>query len=145
MSDLNRTNPFSEMMTLRDAMNQLFAESFVSPRRVAGQEYKPLDLYETEQEYVARLAVPGLKPDDFEITLQENILSVRGQTSEEKKDENVRYHVQEQHFGSFERTIRFPTVVDADNVAAELANGILTIRVPKAEAARPRRINVQTR
>jgi HSP20 family protein len=144
MTDMTRYNPFGDMMTLRDAMNELLAESFVSPRRSGGGAQRAMDLYENENEYVAKLAVPGLKAEDFEITMQENTLTVSGQTREEKQDENTRYHVREHYYGAFERTVRFPGAVDAENIQAELADGILTIRVPKAAEARPKRINVRT-
>jgi HSP20 family protein len=144
MTDMTRYNPFGDMMTLRDAMNELLAESFVTPRRTSGNAQRAMDLYENEQEYVAKLAVPGLKADDFEITMQEHTLTVSGQTREEKQDENTRYHLREHYYGAFERTVRFPGAVDAENIQAELADGILTIRVPKAAEARPKRISVRT-
>lgn len=147
MTTLVRWDPFEEMTSLRDAMSQLVAESFVRPRTPAGVFQPPLDLYETENEYVMRLAAPGLKPDNFEITAQQNMLTIRGRTEDEQQDENqqngLRYHIQEQRFGEFARTIRFPTPVDTDKIRASLADGILNIRVPKAESAKPKRISVQ--
>lgn len=143
MADLNRRNPFYEMTTLRDAMNQLLAESVVRPRGWTGASQVPLNLYETEHEYVARLSVPGLKPDNFEITMQQNVLLIRGHIQTEQQ-EGVRYHVLEQHFGEFARTIQFPTPIDTDKIQASLADGILTIRAPKIEAARPRRITIKS-
>jgi HSP20 family protein len=142
MTELTRWDPFQEMTTLHDAMNQLLTESFVRPRGRAGSSQVPMDLYETENEYVAKLAVPGLKPDNFEITMQQNVLHIRGHTQTEQQ-EGVRYHVQEQRFGDFNRTIQFPSLVDADKIQASLAHGILAIRVPKAEAAKPKRITVK--
>jgi HSP20 family protein len=142
MSELTRWDPFQEMTTLRDAMNQLLTESVVRPRGWAGSSQAPLDLYETENEYVAKLAAPGLKPDNFELTMQQNVLLIKGHTQAEQQ-EGVRYHVQEQRFGDFNRTIQFPTLVDADKIQASLADGILTMRVPKAEAAKPKRITVK--
>ncbi|HWQ14372.1 MAG TPA: Hsp20/alpha crystallin family protein [Roseiflexaceae bacterium] len=142
MTELTRWDPFQEMTTLRDAMNQLLTESFVRPRGWAGAGQVPLDLYETEQEYVAKLAVPGLRPDNFEITAQQNVLTIKGHTQTEPQ-EGVRYHVREHRFGDFSRTIQFPTAVETERIKANLADGILTIRVPKAEAARPKRITVK--
>jgi HSP20 family protein len=144
MAELVRFDPFQEMVGLRDAMNQLFTESFVRPSGAGAGAFQPsLDLYETEQEYVIKLAAPGLKPDSFEITMQENVLTIRGQTQDEETKEDARYHVREQRYGEFLRTIQFPTQVDADKIQATLSNGILTIRVPKSEAAKPRRITVE--
>jgi len=144
MTDLMRWDPFEEMTSLRDAMNQLVAESFVRPYGMAGTFQPAVDLYETENEYVVKVAAPGLKPNNFEITAQQNMLTIHGRTQEEEeKQEGARYHVREQRFGEFSRTIRFPTQVDADKVQASLTNGILTIHVPKAEAAKPKRITVK--
>jgi HSP20 family protein len=145
MTDMTRYDPVGGMMSLRDAMNELLAESFVGRQGLLDRSHKPLDLYETEQQYVARVAVPGLKPEDFDITLQDNVLTINGQTKEEQVEENARYHLRERHFGSFSRSIRFPSGVDAANVQAELADGVLTVRVPKAEEAKPRRITVNAR
>jgi HSP20 family protein len=133
------------MTSLRDAMNQLFSESFVRPGSMAGAFQPPLDLYETENEYVVKLAAPGLKPDNFEITAQQNMLTIQGRTQEEqeKKEDGARYHAREMRYGEFSRTVRFPTQVDADKIQATLSNGILTVRVPKAEAAKPKRITVK--
>jgi HSP20 family protein len=144
MANLARWDPFQEMTSLRDAMNQLLAESFVRPSGMAGAFQPPVDLYETENEYVVKLAAPGLKPDNFEITMQQNMLTIQGRTQQEdEKQEGARYHVREQRFGEFLRTVQFPSQVDADKIQASLSNGILTIRVPKAEAAKPRRITVK--
>src|SRR3712207_204924 len=110
MSELMRRDPFQEMTSLRDAMNQLFAESFVRPRGWVGSYQMPLDLYETEHEYVAKLAAPGLKPDNFELTMQQNVLTISGHTQAEQQ-EGIRYHVQEQRFGNFNRSIQFPALV----------------------------------
>ena len=144
MTDLMRWDPFEEMTSLRDAMNQLVAESFVRPHGTAGAFQPAVDLYETENEYVVKVAAPGLKPNNFEITAQQNMLTIHGRTQEEEeKQEGARYHVREQRFGEFSRTIRFPTQVDAEKVQASLTNGILTIHVPKAEAAKPKRIPVK--
>ncbi len=102
-----------------------------------------MNLYETDGEYVLKVSAPGLNPDNFEITAQQNVLTIQGHTQEEQQEEGARYHVREQRFGEFLRTVRFPTPIDAERIQASLANGILTVRVPKSEAAKPRRISVQ--
>ena len=82
MTDLMRWDPFEEMTSLRDAMNQLVAESFVRPYGMAGTFQPAVDLYETEHEYVVKLAAPGLKPDNFDITMQQNMLTIQGRTQD---------------------------------------------------------------
>lgn len=143
MSDVVRWNPFDEMTSLRDAMSQLVAESFVRPQGGHAIIQPAVNLYETDGEYVLKVSAPGLNPDNFEITAQQNMLTIQGHTQEEQQEEGARYHVREQRFGEFLRTVRFPTPIDAERIQASLANGILTVRVPKSEAAKPRRISVQ--
>lgn len=142
MTEMMRTNAFDDILSLREAMNQLLTESFVRPRALGLADQVAMDLYETEQEYVAEVVVPGLKADNFEITLHENTLRVQGKTSAEQRVEQAHYHLRERRFGAFDRVIRFPTTVNADQVQAHLSEGILTIRVPKAESAKPKRIEV---
>jgi len=142
MADLVRWSPFDEMMSLRDAMNQLVTDSFVRPHGGLGTFQPPLDLSESDDEYVVKLAAPGLKADNFEITAQQNTLTIQGHTREEEQQEQERYHVKEMRFGEFMRTIQFPTPIDADKIQASLSDGVLTLRVPKAASAKPRRITV---
>lgn len=142
MTDIMRWDPFQEMTSLRDAMNQLLAESFVRPRNWIRAGGMPLDLYETENEYVVQLAAPGLKSDNFEITAQQDVLTISGRV-QQQQPEGARFHIQELRFGDFARTLRFPSPVDVDNIQASLADGILTVRVPKSEAARPKRIAIK--
>lgn len=150
MTNLVRWDPFEEMTSLRDAMNQLVAESFVRPQGAVSTFQPPLDLFETQDQYVVKLVAPGLKPDNFEITAQQNTLVIHGRTQDEDNQgdnqgnqNGARYHVRELRYGEFSRVIRFPTQVDTEKIQATLANGILTVHVPKAEAAKPKRINVQ--
>jgi HSP20 family protein len=139
---MTRNNPFGGMTTLQEAINQLLADSFVQPGRwSAGNSWTALDVYETEATYVARLAVPGLKPEDFDITVQQNTLTISGKVNREEP-EGAHYLVREQAFGEFTRSIQFACPVDVEKVQASLSNGILTVTTPKAENARPRRINV---
>jgi HSP20 family protein len=143
VADATRWDPFQEMTTLQSAMNQLLSESVVRPRWGGSQAQVPLNLYETEHEYVVELAAPGLKPENFDVTMQHNALLINGRIQAEQQ-EGVRYHILEQRFGDFSRSIQFPSAVDVDKAQANLANGVLTIRIPKSEAAKPKRIAVKT-
>ncbi|MFQ3660970.1 MAG: Hsp20/alpha crystallin family protein [Chloroflexaceae bacterium] len=141
MTSLTRWEPFEGMVTLRDAMNQLLADSFVWPRASTFLGAM-LDLYETDNAYTVELAAPGLKPDQFEITLEHNVLTIRGQVKAELP-EGARYHIQERRFGEFRRSITLPSAVDAEKIQANLKDGILTIHMPKVESARTRRIEIK--
>jgi HSP20 family protein len=144
MANITRWDPFQEMMTLREAMNQLFEDSVVRPSQLrGGQGFVPaLDLSETADGYVVEAALPGLKPEDVEITLENNVLTIKGQTRRESEDKNRNYHRVERSFGSFQRTIGLPSTVKGDQIKASLNNGILRLDIPKAEEVKPRRINV---
>jgi HSP20 family protein len=151
MNTFVRFNSEQEAVSLRDTMNQLFAESFIHPHqfrhghghgmgRRRGQV--PMDLYETESGYVVSLAVPGLTSENFDITIEQDVLTICGTVEQKQPEQEVRYHVREQNLCDFNRSVRFPTPVEAEKVQASLNAGILTIHVPKAETARARRIDV---
>ncbi|HEX6293243.1 MAG TPA: Hsp20/alpha crystallin family protein [Herpetosiphonaceae bacterium] len=149
MANMRRFDPFGEMLSLRDAMNQLFEESFVSPARMGSGSATfsmPLDVSETQDEFVVDAVVPGFKPEDLDITIQDNVLTIRGETRKEQQtsDKPANYHVMERRYGRFSRTISLPTAVKADAVRATLEQGILHLEIPKAEEVKPRRITVNT-
>lgn len=102
----------------------------------------PLDVMEKEAEYVIRASIPGMDPDDLDISISDNVLTVRGQTKHSDDVEEDRYLLRERRYGSFTRSITFPMTVDADKAEATCENGELVLRLPKADAARPRRINI---
>lgn len=144
MATITRWEPFTEMTSLRDAMNHLLAESFVRPGRIqgAGNSWVPMDVYENEHGYVVKLAIPGLKAEDFDISLHENVLTVRGKTQSPESQEGMTYHLREWRSGEFSRSVQFPTAVDEEKIEAQLVDGVLTINLPKSAKAMPRRITV---
>ncbi len=143
MSNVTRWDPWNEMLSLREAMSQLMEESVVRPSAARGQGFVPaLDVSETEDGYLVEAAVPGLKPEDLEITLENNVLTIKGQTRQENEDKQRSYHRIERRFGSFQRTIGLPTTVKADAIQAKLEHGVLKLDIPKAEEIKPRKIAV---
>ena len=145
MATLTRWDPFNEMLSLREAMSQLFEDSVVAPgtlRREQGGFAPALDLSETEDGYRVEVAVPGLKPEDLQITFENNVLAIKGQLRQESEDKKRNYHRSERRYGSFQRTIALPSTVKADAIQAALSNGILQLDIPKAEEVKPRRITV---
>jgi len=102
-----------------------------------------LDVHETEDAYVVEAEVPGLDKKDIEITVLEDLLTIKG---ERKRDEEVKedsYHRIERTYGSFQRSISLPNSVDSGKVAAHFKNGVLHITLPKREEAKPREIQVE--
>jgi HSP20 family protein len=144
MTTLSRWDPFNDMLTLREAMSQLFEESYVSPTTArSGKGFVPaLDLSETTDGYQVEVAVPGLKPEDLDVTVENNVLTIKGTLNRASEDRQRNYHRIERRYGSFQRTIALPSTVKADGIAAELNNGILRLEIPKAEEVKPRRIGV---
>lgn len=148
MANLRRVDPFGEMLSLRDAMSQLFEESFVNPARMGSSNAfsMPLDVSETQDQYVVDAVVPGLKPEDLDITIQDNVLTIRGETrkAQQTGDKPSNYHVMERRYGRFSRSVSLPTAVKADDVRATLEHGILHLEIPKAEEVKPRKIAVNS-
>lgn len=103
-----------------------------------------LDLTETEDEVLVKAEVPGIDPEDLEIRLHGDVLTVSGEKSEETERTEGSRHVSERVFGSFQRTLQLPVTVDPEKVKAESKNGVVTITLKKSEAAKSRRIDVQT-
>ena len=145
MATLTRIDPFNEMLSLREAMSQLFEDSFVAsgtPRSGQGGFAPALDLSETEEGYVVEVAVPGLQPENLQITFENNVLTIKGQVSQQSEDKKRTYHRTERRYGAFQRSIGLPSTVKADAIQAALTNGVLRLDIPKAEEVKPRRITV---
>src|SRR5215207_2928532 len=144
MANVTRWDPFQDVLSLREAMNQLMEESFVRPNSAqGGKNFVPaLDLSETAEGYLVEAALPGIKPEDVEITVENNVLTIKGETRQEVDDKQRNFHRVERRFGSFQRTIGLPSTVKADAIQAELTNGVLRLEIPKAEEVKPRKISV---
>jgi HSP20 family protein len=146
MTTFMRFDPFREALSLHDAMNRLFEESFVRPSWFTSGTSTiaaPMDVYETEQGYQVSVLLPGVKAEDLDLTVQQNQLSIKGQyTSSFAEGKQVNWLVQEIGSGSFERTITFPKPVDADHIETSYEDGILAITVPFSEVSRPKRISI---
>jgi HSP20 family protein len=144
MASVTRWDPFQDALSLREAMSQLMEESFVQPTAAqGGRNFVPaLDLSETAEGYLVEAALPGIKPEDVEVTVENNVLTIKGETRKETDDKQRNFHRVERRFGTFQRTIGLPTTVKADAIQASLTNGVLRLEIPKAEEVKPRRISV---
>ncbi|HLE58379.1 MAG TPA: Hsp20/alpha crystallin family protein [Candidatus Limnocylindria bacterium] len=138
------------MPTLREAIDRLFDESFVRPGEwlTLGMEGKiapSLDAYATKDSFVVRAALPGVKPDAVETTIDGDTLTIRGTYEEKGEKEEAGYLLRELSRGEFRRNLVLPTGLKTDAVEAVFEHGILTLTFPKAESAKPRRITVTAR
>lgn len=102
----------------------------------------PLDVAESDDNYLVKATIPGINPDDLEITLEDDVLTLKGEILRDEELEGVKYHVRERRHGSFSRSIRFPVTVNGDAVEATYNNGTLDLNIPKAEAVKPKRITI---
>ena len=150
MAALVRWDPLREMRMMREMMDRLFEETFapLMERRGVAESWALLprvDMYETDSEVVVKATVPGVKPEDLEITVTGNVLTIKGEVKEEEQEEGVNYVCQERVFGSFRRDLTLPVDVNVDKAEATFKNGILTLRLPKVEEAKPKRLTVKAK
>ena len=153
-TNIVRWDPFSDVVSLRDAMDRLFEESFIQPRLFAplreGLGGLAVDVVENDNELVVKASVPGIKPEDIDITVVGDTLTIKGEMRSEKKDEKNgekkdNYLVRERRWGAFQRTLTLPVEVQSDKARAEFEHGVLTLTLPKAEEIKPKQIKVSVK
>lgn len=147
MSNIIRWEPAREMMTLREAMDRLFDDAFTRPLSLSGNNWSipAVDMYQTDNEVVVKAALPGIKADEVQLNVTGEVLTIKGETKQENETKEKAYHIREQRWGAFERSIVLPTEVVADKAKADFENGVLTITLPKAEEVKPKTINIKTK
>ena len=143
---LTRIDPFREIATLHDRMNRLFGDVYVRDEDVTqrGTWVPPVDIYETEtHDLVIKAELPDMTRDDIEVTVENSTLTLRGTKKPPVDVNEEQFRREERHYGSFVRSFALPSTVDATKVGAEYRNGVLTVKLPFREEARPRTINVE--
>ena len=149
MANLVRWDPFRDMVTLREAMDRLFEESFVRPRGALapaeGVASLALDVFESDDDVTVKASIPGLKPEDIDISITGDLLTIKGETHEEKEEEQGNYHLRERRWGAFQRAVSLPTLVKADKADAVFENGVLTLTLPKVEEVKPKSIKIKAK
>lgn len=146
MSTLMRWDPFREMTTLRDEMNRLFTRTIgdqpVAKAAANATWSPPVDVFDTPEAIVLKAELPGLKVEDVDVELDDNVLTISGERRFEEKVEDGRAYRLERAYGSFARTMTLPQGVKAEEISATFTDGVLEVRVPKADAVKPRKIAV---
>lgn len=144
MANITRWDPFGEMLSLRQAMDRLFEDSWV---RVGGggdtATTLAVDVYESDNELVVTANVPGVKPEDIDISVQGDTLTIKGETHSEATSREENYYRRERRFGAFYRQLLLPRPVKSEAAEAEFENGVLRLRIPLAEEARERKIPIK--
>jgi HSP20 family protein len=102
-----------------------------------------LDVIENEDGYTVKASVPGINPDDLEITLEDNVLTIKGEVENNEEINQEQYHLRERRYGSFSRSVKFPVMVNSDAVEASYDKGVLSLNIPKAEEIKPKRIAIK--
>jgi HSP20 family protein len=144
---ITRYDPFRDLRTLQEEVNRLFTGSM--PRAfddegIARGAWSPsVDIYENKDQIVLEAELPGMKREDFDLSVENNVITIRGQRQFEKKDESDNYHRVERAYGSFTRSFTLPNTVTAEGANAEYKNGVLRVTLPKREETKARRIEVK--
>jgi len=142
-----RWDPFDDLASLRESMDKLFDEFFTRrPDRRAGVPvaWQPaIEAYETENDIVVRAELPGIDPNNVEITVAQDALTIKGEARSEQEDKRRNYYRRELRYGAFVRSLALPAGVQGDQAKASYKNGILEIRVPKSERAKPKTVKVE--
>ena len=143
MANLTRWDPVREMMSLRRAMDRVFGnELFDEDWNQPFNWNLPLDVAESEDEFIVKASLPGVNPDDLEITYNNDNLTIRGEMKAEDEKKGETYHLRERRYGTFSRTISLSSSIKSDDIRAEYESGVLTLHLPKTEEVKPRRIQI---
>ena len=136
-----RWDPYGEMLTLREAMNRIFGET---PSETGAGMRIPTDVVETENDIILKAALPGVDPEDVDISITGNTISIRAECCKAAEEERgQRYLLRERQHGRFARELMVPMDIQPDKAQATFESGILVLTIPKAEAIKPRRIQVK--
>lgn len=146
MAALVRWNPWNDLFSLHNQMDQLFQTLNPEAELRTGAETfnLPVDIRQSEQAFTIEASVPGFNPDDVEVTFEDGVLTIRGTHTTEKESKDGGYVRRERRVGSVYRQIGLPAEVRADEISAQFHNGVLTVTIPRAEKTQPKRIPVNT-
>ena len=141
-----RWDPFREMMSLRQAMDRLFEDSFVRPSRMWPELRVgdiPVDIYQTVNNVVIKASLPGIEPDEIDISITGDTVTIKGEHKEETQVKEDNYFRKEHRYGAFSRTLAIPVAVRSDKAEAVFDKGMLTLTLPKSEKEKPKQIKVK--
>jgi HSP20 family protein len=146
---IERWYPFTDLMSLRQAMDRLFEDSYVRPSRALagpGETGGPvLDVYQTPNEIVVKAGLPGVNPEDVNIDITGDTLTIKGETKAEQEIKKEDYLYRERRHGAFSRSVILPGGLRSDKAEATMEDGVLTLTIPKAEEVKPKAISVKAK
>lgn len=141
-------DPMRELASVREAMNRIFDDAFsrlpsLMPRREEGWWQPSVDVIDRDKEIVVRANLPGIDPQDVEVTVSENVVNIKGETKQEREAQGANYYRRERYYGAFQRSIPLDTKVEAEKAQASFKNGVLEVTVPKVEGASGKQVKVK--
>lgn len=146
MTIVRRPSPLGELVSLRQAMDRLFEDSFVRPRPWAlpgdSTASLPLDITNTADALLVDASLPGIAPDDVEITVEDGTLTIRAESGDEREEQDGETLIREIRRGAVARAISLPSGLEPDKASATFEHGLLHLRIPRAEAVKPRQIRI---
>jgi HSP20 family protein len=146
MTLVRRTSPLGELVSLRQAMDRLFEDSFVRPRvwgfSADGNGVIPLEVTNSSDTLVVEAALPGVKPEDVDVTVENGTLTISAESREEREESKGEILISEIRRGSVSRSVALPTGLEADKATATFENGVLRLSIPRAESVKPRQIRI---
>ena len=138
--------PFRELERMRREMDRLW-DTFFERRPARGEEVSEwlptLDVSETKNDYVVKVELPGMDSKDIDISLTNDVLTIKGEKRQEKEEKDENYHLIERSYGSFTRSVRLPSQVQSDKINATFKNGVLKVTLPKTEEAKKKEIKIK--
>ena len=141
---LTRWDPFQEMLNLRRTVDRLF-DNVSTDHELAQPSLWGLavDVVENIDDFIVKASVPGINPDDLDISYADDTLTIKGEIKSDNEVKENQYHLRERRYGSFTRSISLPTKIKGDAIEASYQNGVITLRLPKAEEVKPKRIAIK--
>src|ERR1051326_1088520 len=143
-----RYDPFRDLRSLQEEVNRLFtgnmARSFDEEGIARGSWSPSVDIFENKEHIVLEAELPGMKREDFDLSVENNVITLRGERHFEKKDDTDNYHRVERAYGSFLRSFTLPSSVSGEGATADYRNGVLRVVLPKKEETKARRIEIKT-
>lgn len=143
---ITRWRPFRDLVSLQDEMNRLFDDFFARPLArpewTEGVWSPSVDLSETKDNVVIKAEIPGMTKDDVKISIQDNVITLKGEKKQEKEEKDANYHRIERSYGSFCRSFTLPTAIKANKIKATYKDGILNVTLPKTEEVKPKEITI---
>jgi HSP20 family protein len=142
-----RWDPFRDLLSIQDEMNQVFRRAIGQGDQGEAAEARlwapAIDISERKDAYIVTAELPGIRPEDLEVSLEDGVLTIKGERKFSQESSDQQWHRVERRYGAFRRTITLPTQTNADEIEASFENGLLEVVVPKAEEARPRKIQIR--